>query len=114
MNPHALRTSVLLLLFLTVSFSTQAIPQSQDAHLFGSLLDASGAGIAQVNVIAQLENNTTAQLWKASSSTDGAYSLAIPPGRYRVTFERFPFVTRDFVLDLVANQQRKARSHSQP
>jgi vitamin B12 transporter len=107
MNPHALRTSVLFLFFLAVSFSAQAIPQSQDAYLFGSLLDSSGGGVAQVNVTAQLENNATAQLWKASSSTDGAYSLTIPPGRYRVTFERSPFVSRDFVLDLSPNQQRK-------
>jgi vitamin B12 transporter len=107
MNPHALRTSVFGLFFLAVSFSAQAIPQSQDAHLFGTLLDSSGAGVAQVNVTAQLENNTAAQLWKASSSTDGVYSLTIPPGRYRVSFERSPFVPRDFVLDLSPNQQRK-------
>jgi vitamin B12 transporter len=107
MNPHSFRTAVFSLLFLAVSFSAQAIPQSQDAHLFGSLLDSSGAGVAQVNVTAQLENNTTAQLWKASSSTDGAYSLTIPPGRYRVTFERSPFAPRVFVLELSPNQQRK-------
>ncbi len=107
MNSHALRTAVFSLCFLAVSFSAQAIPQSQDAHLFGSLLDSSGAGVAEVNVTAQLENNKTAQLWKASSSTDGAYSLIIPPGRYRVSFERSPFVPRDFVLDLSPNQQRK-------
>jgi vitamin B12 transporter len=107
MNPHALRIALFSFLFLAVSLSAQAIPQSQDAHLFGSLLDASGAGVAQVNVTAQLENNATAQLWKASSSTDGAYSLTIPPGRYRVSFERSPFIPRDFVLDLSPNQQRK-------
>jgi vitamin B12 transporter len=107
MNPHVLRTTVFSLFFLAVSFSAQAIPQSQDAHLFGSLLDSSGGGIAQVNVTAQLENTTTAQLWKAISSTDGAYSLTVPPGRYRVRFERSPFVSRDFVLELSPNQQRK-------
>jgi len=107
MSPHAFRIAVFSLLFFAVSFSARAIPQSQDAHLFGSLLDTSGAGVAQVNVTAQLENNTSAQLWKASSSTDGAYSLTIPPGRYRVTFERSPFVPRDFVLDLSPSQQRK-------
>ncbi len=107
MNTHALRIAVFSFLFLAVSFSTLAIPQSQDAHLFGSLLDASGAGIAQVNVSAQLENNASAQLWKSSSSTGGAYSLTIPRGRYRVTFELSPFVPRDFVLDLSPNEQRK-------
>ena len=107
MNPYALRTSVLFLFFLAVSFSAQAIPQPQDAHLFGSVLDSSGAGVAQVNVTAQLENNSSAQLWKASSSSGGAYNLTVPPGRYRVTFERSAFVPRDFELDLSPGEQRK-------
>src|SRR5580693_8336447 len=109
MNPHALRSAVFFLFFLAAGISASAQNQSQepDAHLFGSLLDTSGAGVAAVNVTAQLEGNAAAQLWKANSATDGAYSLAIPPGRYRVTFERSPFLPRDFVVDLSANQQRK-------
>jgi vitamin B12 transporter len=109
MNPHALRSAVFFLFFLAAGISASAQNQSQepDAHLFGSLLDTSGAGVAAVNVTAQLEGNAAAQLWKANSATDGAYSLAIPPGRYRVRFERSPFVARDFVIDLSANQQRQ-------
>lgn len=107
MNPKALRSAVFFLFFLAISFSASAQNQSSDAHLFGTLLDASGAGVASVNVTAQREGNTTAQLWKANSSADGAYSLAIPSGRYRVSFERSPFVSRDFVVDLSPNQQRK-------
>ncbi len=107
MNPkNALRSSVFFLFFLTAGISVTAQNQSQDAHLFGNFLDASGAGVAAVNVTAQLEGNTTAQVWKANSATDGAYSLTIPPGRYRVKFERSPFVSRDFVIDLSASQQR--------
>jgi vitamin B12 transporter len=79
---------------------------SDDAHLLGTLLDSSGAGVAEVQITARLENDTTAQLWKATSSTDGAYSLAVPPGRYHIWFQRPPFVARDFILDLAANQQR--------
>jgi vitamin B12 transporter len=109
MNPHALRSAVFFFFFLAagISASAQNQLQQQDAHLFGNLLDTSGAGVAAVNVTAQLEGNASAQLWKANSSTDGAYSLTIPPGRYRVTFERSPFVPRDFTIDLAANQQKK-------
>ena len=32
------------------------------------------------------------------------YSLTLPPGRYHVTFERTPFVLRDFILDFAASR----------
>jgi vitamin B12 transporter len=104
-----LRTAFLIVavLSLVFRFSAQAQEPSPDAHLFGTLLDSSGAGVGEVQVTAQLEGNANAQLWKATSSTDGAYSLAIPPGRYHVTFVRSPFVSRDLVLDLAPNQQRQ-------
>ncbi len=90
-----------------LSFSAQAQNNSSDAHLSGTLLDSSGAGVPNVLVTAQLEGGKNSQLWKASSTTDGAYSLSLPPGRYHVSFERSPFVTRDFTIDLSANQQRQ-------
>ncbi|MGH9744106.1 MAG: TonB-dependent receptor, partial [Candidatus Acidiferrum sp.] len=80
--------------------------QSSDARLFGTLLDSSGAAVAGVNVTAQLQGNTNAPLWKATSSTDGAYSLELPRGSYRVSFERSAFVSHDLILDLAPNQQR--------
>jgi vitamin B12 transporter len=109
MKTTLLRTTFLFLAVFAVSFSSHAQNNSNtsDAHLFGTLLDTSGAAIEAVNVTAQLEGNASAQLWKTSSSADGAYSLAIPPGRYLVTFDRPPFVTREFVLDLAANQHHK-------
>jgi vitamin B12 transporter len=97
--------------FLSISFSVQAQNNSSDAHLFGTLLDSSGAGVPNVHVTAQLEGGKNAQLWKAISSTDGAYSLSVPPGRYHVSFERSPFVARDFTVDLSANQQRQLDLH---
>ena len=106
MTANALRSAIFLLFFLAASISAKAQNQSSDAHLFGTLVDSSGAAVEGVNVTAQLEGNATAQLWKTSSSTDGVYSLTIPPGRYRVSFERFPFVSRDLVLDLAPSEQR--------
>ncbi len=102
---------VLPAVLLGISFSAQAQNNSADAHLSGTLLDSSGAGVPNVHVTAQLEADKNAQLWKASSSTDGAYSLSLPPGRYQVSFERSPFVTRDFTIDLAAKQHRQLDSH---
>jgi vitamin B12 transporter len=106
MKTTPVRTAFLFLFFLAISFSAKAQNEPQDAHLFGTLLDTSGAGVAAVDVTAQLESNANAQLWKTVSSVEGAYSLTIPPGRYHITFQRSPFISRDFVMDLAANQQR--------
>jgi vitamin B12 transporter len=107
MITNALRSAVFLLLFLAASISAPAQNQSPDARLFGNLLDSSGAGVGGVIVTAEWEGSVTAKIWKADSSADGAYSLTIPPGRYHVSFERSPFVSRDFVLDLAPSQERK-------
>jgi len=107
MTANALRSAVFLLFFLAVAISAQAQTQSSDAHLFGTLLDSSSAAVGGVNVTAQWEGNPTSQLWKTTTSADGAYSLTIPPGRYHLSFERSPFVSRDLVLDLAPGQQRK-------
>ena len=89
MTANALRSAIFLLFFLAVSISAQAKNQSSDAHLSGTLLDSSGAAVGGVNVTAQLEGNATARLWKTISSTDGAYSLALPPGRYHRVVRTF-------------------------
>ncbi|MGB7284012.1 MAG: TonB-dependent receptor [Candidatus Acidiferrum sp.] len=106
MKTTPVRTAFRFLFFLAISFSAKAQNEPQDAHLFGTLLDTSGGGVAAVDVTAQLEGNANAQLWKTVSSAEGAYSLTIPPGRYHITFQRSPFVSRDFVMDLAANLQR--------
>jgi len=83
-----------------------AFPQSQpaDAHLTGTLTDPSGSGVGGVRVTAQLEGATNPQLWTATSTTGGVYSLSLPPGRYRVAFRRVSFVSRDGVVDLSAGE----------
>ena len=94
------------LFFLSTTAISSAPAQSQtpssspDAQLKGTLLDSSGAGVGGVQVTARLNNDPQAQLWKATSTTDGAYSLKLPPGTYRVVFQRTSFITREFDLDL--------------
>jgi vitamin B12 transporter len=102
---------LVLPLMVLGGFSLQAQSTSSDARLFGTLLDSSGAGVADVQVSAQLEGNKNAQLWKASSTTDGAYSLTVPAGRYHVLFERSSFITRDFTIDLSARQEHQLDLH---
>jgi len=113
MKTNFLRTSFIVLFALCVSVLVVRIPaaaaqtQSSGAFLTGTLLDSSGAGIAEVQITARSVNATDSQLWKVTSSTDGAYSLGVPPGRYHVWFLRPPFVARDFILDLAPNHPRK-------
>ena len=103
-----MKTFLLGVLTCLICFSTAASssPQSQspDVQLKGTLLDASGAGIGGVQVVAQLANDTQSHLWKATSTTDGAYTLTLPAGNYHVVFARKPFATREFDLDLSATE----------
>jgi vitamin B12 transporter len=107
MKTYAFKFAVFAVFFLAVQFSSRAQEHSQDAHLSGTLIDSSGAGIGGVQISARLEADAGAQVWKTNSSADGVYSLAIPPGRYFVWIAPAPFIPRDFVLDLSANEQRK-------
>jgi vitamin B12 transporter len=107
MKTTLLRTAFVSFLVFAASISLQAQSNSADAHLSGTLIDASGAGVGGARVTAQLEGVSDAHVWMATSSTDGAYIFTLPAGRYHVRFSRAPFVTRDFVLDLPAGQQRK-------
>ena len=79
---------------------------SSDAHLRGTVVDASSGGIGGVRVTAQLEGHPQADLWKATSTTDGKYDLRFPAGRYHVVFSRSPFTTREFVVELAARESR--------
>ena len=93
----------LFFVFIAVAASESTEP---DAQLKGTLLDASGAGVGGVQVTAQLRDHPQTQLWKATSSTDGAYSLTLPPGGYHLVFARKSFVTREFDVDLGAAATR--------
>src|SRR5262249_20198707 len=68
--------------------------------LSGTITDSSGAGVGGVHVSAQQENEPVRNIWKATSTTDGQFSLAFPPGKYRIFFSRSAFVTREYSLEL--------------
>ena len=89
---------------LTLSSSAQS--NSSDAHLYGTLIDASGAGVGGVQVSARRQGPPNARTWSALSAATGEYSFSVPAGRYHVQFNRTPFVSRDFILDLAAGHSR--------
>lgn len=101
---HFLALPAVLLL---VACFASAQNNSSSAQLSGTLTDSSGAGIPEVHLTARLEGAASSQLWRANSATDGTYRLSIPPGRYRITFQRPSFITRDFTLELVAARPRE-------
>jgi vitamin B12 transporter len=109
MKPILLRFPFLALFcfaFSIISGRAQS-NSSSDAHLSGTLQDASGGGIPGVRVTAQVDGDANAQLWTSTSTADGAYALVFPAGRYHIQFVRASFVSRDFVLDLAAGQSHK-------
>jgi vitamin B12 transporter len=106
MKTTLLRTAFLAFAVFAVSFSLQAQTNSSDAHLSGTLIDASGGGVGGVQATARQEGQPNAQTWSATSTTAGEYSLAVPAGRYHVRFLRLPFASRDFVLELAPSESR--------
>jgi outer membrane receptor protein involved in Fe transport len=99
MKRFALEAFFLLLLaaFLPCfSFAQNNLP---DAHLSGTITDSSGAGVGGVQVSARNEDEPQGNIYKATSTTDGAFTLALPPGKYHVTLTRAPFATRDYDLE---------------
>ncbi len=107
MRAHTLRSLFVFAVLLVASCTAQAQSNLPDAHLSGVILDSSGGGIGGVHVTAQLDGDVHAELWKATSTTDGAYDLTLPPGRYHVTFFRSPFAGRDFVVEVRAGERHK-------
>jgi vitamin B12 transporter len=106
MKTIVLRTAFVLFAVSVISFSLPAQSNSPDARVSGKLTDLSGYGVGNVKITAQLDNDANAPSGSATSSSDGAYVLALPPGRYHLHFQHPSFVARDSVLDLAAGETR--------
>ncbi len=106
MKTTLLRTVYLSFAVFALSFSLRAQSTTPDARLSGKLTDLAGYGVGEVKVTAQLDGAASARNWSATSSESGEYLLVLPPGRYRIHFQRVSFVPRDFVLELAADENR--------
>ncbi|HEY1483088.1 MAG TPA: TonB-dependent receptor [Candidatus Acidoferrum sp.] len=85
-----------------------ANPQSNssNARITGILTDPAGKPLSGVQVTAQAETDSKAKVWTATSNEDGAYLLALPEGRYRITYSRQPFATREIVTSLTEGESK--------
>src|SRR5579859_2722973 len=95
------------LLFATIcpsfGFAQNSFP---DAQLKGTITDRTGAGIGGVHVSARNSNDLQGNLWKATSTTDGEFTLTLPPGKYRIVLQKIPFAQREFDFELAAGEAK--------
>jgi vitamin B12 transporter len=96
-----------LVLVSSVSLAL-ATPQSNssNARITGVLTDPSGKPLSGVHVTAQPESESKEKVWTVISNDEGEYSLALPEGRYRITFSRQPFAMREIVTPLTAGESK--------
>jgi len=106
MNRPTFALLLLLLAILSITPFTSAQSDSSDARLSGHITDGSGAGVGGVHLSAQNQNEPKGNIYKATSTTDGEFSLALPPGKYHLVLERSPFSTREFDVDLAASEKK--------
>src|ERR1700746_2279347 len=104
MKTALLRFAFFSLAVLGTGISLQSQNNSEFAHLSGTLTDANGGGIADVQVQAHREGSPSSQTWSAKSSAGGQSSLDLPAGRYRVRFTRSSFASREMVVDLAPGE----------
>ena len=88
-------------LFTPLAAQSQTTPSSKTGTISGVLTDPSGAAVAGVQVTAEAAGGTAATAKaETQSGPDGKFSLALVPGRYRVTIEHKSFEPeqRDFTV----------------
>jgi vitamin B12 transporter len=110
--------NILVIFFLLAAFFVPAVrstaaPQSQsnNASVAGTLTDPSGAPVAEVQITAQPEASPTGQPVSTTSTNDGAYSMSLPAGRYRLRFSRASFTAHEIVLTLASGESRNLNLH---
>src|SRR5579859_6414686 len=101
--PFLFFSVLVLLLFPDFTSAQNNLP---DAKLTGTIVDSSGAGVGGVQVSATKKNEPQSNIWKAISTTDGEFALALPPGGYHVVLARTPFATREFDVEVTAGEPR--------
>src|SRR5438105_12785757 len=104
MKTVLLRSASPSMAVLGTRISLHSQTTSEFAHLSGTLTDANGGGIADVQVQARRDGSPSSQTWSAKSSAAGEYSLDLPAGRYRVRFTRSSFASREMVVDLAPGE----------
>ena len=99
--------AVFFLLFATIfphlGFAQSNLP---DAQLKGSITDRTGAGVGGVHVSARNPDDSQGNVWKATSTTDGQFTLTLPAGKYHIVLSRTPFTTREYDFEFAGGEQK--------
>lgn len=103
-NKKSFLAFVVLLSFV---FALPSFAQSDAAlaRLNGNLTDPSGASISGARITARREGASNTVV-AANAAPDGSYSLALSPGRYRVTVQEDGFKNREVELTLQPGETR--------
>jgi vitamin B12 transporter len=96
--------AALFVLSTFLIFSTEVQAQNI-ARIEGTLTDPSGAAVAGASIVAEPLGAAGATA-KTRSGEDGKFSLAMEPGRYRVTIESAPFARMEQEFTLEAGDAR--------
>lgn len=98
----------LLLSFSVLALAGLLLAQNQpgDSRVTGTIFDASGGGVGQVRISAHAAGSSSNDVWKATSTNDGKYTLVLPPGSYTVEFERPSFLSRQIAQTLKPGESR--------
>ena len=105
-----MRLCVRLLLFFTVfllTFFSISLPSSAQSTstLFGRITDRSGAAIAGAQVSAE-DLSASNVVQQTKSAADGAYSLTLAPGKYRIRVTSPQMATSEHEINLSAGEKR--------
>jgi vitamin B12 transporter len=111
MKSHRAIFLLIASLLLSPAFPAYAQSSSANARLKGTLTDPSGAAIHGVMIAAHPEASSIAAPFSTVSSADGAYSLELPAGRYRVRFSRASFATREVEIAVSSGEARDLSLH---
>src|SRR5947207_7563454 len=95
-------------LFFATIFPDFCFAQSNlpDAQLKGSITDRTGAGVGGVHVSARNPNDSQGNVWIATSTTDGQFTLTLPAGKYHIVLQKASFTQREFDFDLAAGEAK--------
>ena len=99
MRPHPFLAITAGILFVIAGFQSAAAQPQTEARLSGTVTDPSGAAVSGATISAQ-PLDSTAKAIETQTDRGGRFSLALEPGRYRVTVlrESFEQAEQDFTL----------------
>jgi len=95
-----------LLVFLLLPVFVSAQNNSPDARLTGTITDSRGTGVGGVRISATDETDARANVWKATSTTGGEFTLSVPPGKYHIVLAKTSFASREFDFELTGGERK--------